>query len=189
MCRTAHLCGIVCAQTRIGEELGLTEANLSLEEMRDPFGIAYWPEFRGRDGSRTPLPWDATLPHAGFTEAEAPWLPVAPEHHALSVASQEADPDSLLQDWRRFLQFRREHRELIVGRQEMVDLPEPCFGFLRSHGSERMLCLFNLSDTEIRVDLRVAGLKRKQILPPYGAAFHSIDARVPMPKYSFTAGD
>ena len=30
-----------------GEELGLTEAELRPEHLRDPFGIAYWPEFRG----------------------------------------------------------------------------------------------------------------------------------------------
>ena len=45
-----------------GEELGLTEAELAESDLHDPFGIAYWPEFRGRDGSRTPMPWrrDAT---------------------------------------------------------------------------------------------------------------------------------
>src|SRR5258705_1378052 len=151
--------GSVCVYQ--GEELGLTEANLALEDMRNAFGIAYWPEFRASDGSRTPLPWDATLPHAGFTEAEAPWLPVAPEHHALSVASQEADPDSLLQDWRRFLQFRREHRELIVGRLEMADRPEPCFGARRSHGRKRSRARFNLSNTKTRADLRSPGRKPK----------------------------
>ena len=39
-----------------GEELGLTEAELGWDDLQDPFGIAYWPEFCGRDGSRTPMP-------------------------------------------------------------------------------------------------------------------------------------
>ena len=39
-----------------GEELGLPEAYLTEGDLRDPFGIAFWPEFRGRDGSRTPMP-------------------------------------------------------------------------------------------------------------------------------------
>jgi alpha-glucosidase len=177
------LCGSVCLYQ--GEELGLTEADLSLEQMQDPFGIAYWPEFRGRDGSRTPMPWDGTQPHAGFTQGGIPWLPVPPEHRPLSVAGQEADENSLLQDWRRFLRFRRAHLELIMGRLATVDFPEPCFGFLRSHGDERMLCLFNLSDTEITLDLRPAGLNRQQVLGPYGAAFHSIGARIPAPEYGF----
>jgi alpha-glucosidase len=177
--------GSVCLYQ--GEELGLTEADLTLEQMQDPFGIAYFPEFRGRDGSRTPMPWDDATPHAGFTAANKAWLPVSPEHHELAVSRQEADENSLLQDWRRFLQFRREHPEMIMGRLETVDLPEPCFGFLRSHGNDRMLCLFNLSDAEISLDLSAAGLKRRQILRPYGAAFHGIDARVPTPEYGFVA--
>ena len=37
-----------------GEELGLTEAMLDDDDLRDPFGIAYWPEFRGRDGGLEP---------------------------------------------------------------------------------------------------------------------------------------
>src|SRR5580658_2884172 len=33
-----------------GDELGLPEAELARDQLRDPFGIAFWPEFRGRDG-------------------------------------------------------------------------------------------------------------------------------------------
>ena len=39
-----------------GEELGLTDAELEEHQLQDPFGIAYWPEFRGRDGSRCRTP-------------------------------------------------------------------------------------------------------------------------------------
>src|SRR4051794_24361211 len=70
--------GSVCLYQ--GEELGLTEADLREADLRDPFGIAYWPEFRGRDGSRTPMPWCAEAPHAGFTTGDRPWLPVPPAH-------------------------------------------------------------------------------------------------------------
>src|SRR6185312_12903681 len=55
-----------------GEELGLPEAELAAEHLKDPFGIAYWPEFRGRDGSRTPMPWRNGAPHGGFTAADTP---------------------------------------------------------------------------------------------------------------------
>ncbi len=83
--------GSVCLYQ--GEELGLTEAELTLDQLRDPFGIAYWPEFRGRDGSRTPIPWRAGVPHAGFTAGgDAPWLPMPAAHHALAVDRAEADP-------------------------------------------------------------------------------------------------
>ncbi|WP_266096800.1 alpha-amylase family glycosyl hydrolase, partial [Acinetobacter baumannii] len=45
--------GSVCIYQ--GEELGLSEANLAFEDLQDPYGIRFWPEFKGRDGCRTPM--------------------------------------------------------------------------------------------------------------------------------------
>jgi alpha-glucosidase len=33
-----------------GEELGLGEGRVPYEALRDPYGIAFWPAFKGRDG-------------------------------------------------------------------------------------------------------------------------------------------
>jgi glycosidase len=35
------------------------------------YGIAFWPEFKGRDGCGTPIPWQSDHPHAGFTCLDA----------------------------------------------------------------------------------------------------------------------
>ncbi|EDX76546.1 hypothetical protein MC7420_4802 [Coleofasciculus chthonoplastes PCC 7420] len=35
--------------------------------MQDPLGIAAYPVMKGRDGSRTPIPWQAEAHQAGFT--------------------------------------------------------------------------------------------------------------------------
>ena len=50
-----------------GEELGLTEAELSFEDLQDPYGIKFWPKFKGRDGCRTPMVWDSKTAQAGFS--------------------------------------------------------------------------------------------------------------------------
>ena len=42
-----------------GEELGLPEVDLRRDQLRDPVGDLYYPLFKGRDGCRTPMPWDA----------------------------------------------------------------------------------------------------------------------------------
>jgi alpha-glucosidase len=148
--------GSVCMYQ--GEELGLTESELALEDMRDPFGIAYWPEFRGRDGSRTPMPWQHDCAHGGFTTGPAPWLPVPADHHPLAVSAQEQDQAALLHAWRAFLRFRRTHPALIQGTLSPVtDLPDCCVGFVREHEEERILCLFNLSDAPVRLDLAAFG--------------------------------
>jgi alpha-glucosidase len=135
-----------------GEELGLPEAELAPEDMRDPFGIAYWPEFRGRDGSRTPMPWQHDAPQAGFTIGQ-PWLPVSPEHPALAVDVQETDGGALLHAWRGFLAWRKAHPALVSGALRPLDLPAPVLGFVREGEDERIACLFNLSGADAVVDL------------------------------------
>jgi alpha-glucosidase len=134
-----------------GEELGLTEAELTLEQMRDPFGIAFWPEFRGRDGSRTPMPWTADRPHGGFTDGETPWLPVPHTHRPLAVDAQETA--GLLRDWRRFLAWRNTCPALRVGNLEPLDLAAPLVGFVRQHEEQRVIAVFNLSDQTVTTDL------------------------------------
>ncbi len=148
-----------------GEELGLPEAELSAEQLRDPFGIAYWPEFRGRDGCRTPMPWVSDAAHAGFS-AGAPWLPVPEAHAALAVDAQEADAGALLQEWRRFLSYRRAHPVLAHGDTEMLALPAPLIGFVRSDANERVVCLFNVSGEGVEVPRCFAGAPGW--LGPYG---------------------
>ena len=42
-------------------------------ELKDPVGDLYYPLYRGRDGCRTPVPWDSGAPNLGFTTG-SPWL-------------------------------------------------------------------------------------------------------------------
>jgi alpha-glucosidase len=137
----ASLRGSVCIYQ--GEELGLPEAEVPFEQLQDPYGIAFWPNFKGRDGCRTPMPWNGDA-HAGFSTS-APWLPLAPTHHALSVAEQERREDSPLQGYRRFLRWRTQQPALIDGDIQFLDTPEPILAFTRNTGEQTLLCVFNLS--------------------------------------------
>jgi len=139
--------GSVCLYQ--GEELGLPEAELALEDIRDPFGLTYWPEFRGRDGSRTPMPWEAGAPQAGFSSGQ-PWLPVPAAHHPLAVDRQEGDAASLLHTWRRLLRQRQAHPALVRGAQQALDLPAPLAGLVRDYAGQRILAVFNLSGAPVR---------------------------------------
>ena len=60
--------GSVCLYQ--GEELGLPEAEVPFERIQDPYGKVLWPEFKGRDGCRTPMPY--TRPRRA---ASRPWSP------------------------------------------------------------------------------------------------------------------
>lgn len=135
--------GLVCVYQ--GEELGLPQAPLERGHLRDPFGIAYWPQFPGRDGSRTPMPWRGGAAHAGFSESERPWLPVPAEHHALAVDQQSGRPGSVLEAWRACLALRRRHPALGAGQVDLLDEDGPVLAFERRLDGERLFCAFNLS--------------------------------------------
>ncbi|MDB5644293.1 MAG: alpha-glucosidase [Hyphomicrobiales bacterium] len=135
-----------------GEELGLTEADLAPGDMRDPFGLAYYPQFKGRDGSRTPIPWVAGDASNGFTEG-APWLPAQTDHGALAVDAQENDPGSLLAHWRDLLAWRKRSPEIRHGALIPLDTPEPVTGFVRESDGRRTICLFNFSDQPAVADV------------------------------------
>ena len=137
--------GSVCLYQ--GEELGLPEADVPFEALQDPYGKAFWPTFKGRDGCRTPMPWDASE-QAGFSTASA-WLPVPDAHRARSVASQEQQPDSVLHAVREFLAWRKTQTELVTGSIKFVDAPEPLLAFVREQDGKRLLVAFNLSGGDV----------------------------------------
>jgi len=128
-----------------GEELGLEEAELAYDDIRDPYGLTMWPVYQGRDGARTPMPWRADAPAGGFTEGE-PWLPVPASHRARAVDRQESDDASTLALLRRFLAWRRDRAALRVGHWRRLDAAEPVLAFARwTDAGERLVCAFNLS--------------------------------------------
>jgi alpha-glucosidase len=134
-----------------GEELGLPEAELTLDELQDPYGIEFWPEFKGRDGCRTPMVWVTDNGTGGFSSAR-PWLPVKAPHLPLSVAAQEADPTSMLAHYRAALAFRRAHRVLRSGAMADIAASGDVATFRRS-GDEEIFCAFNLGEGTAEVTL------------------------------------
>ena len=142
--------GSVCIYQ--GEELGLTEADLDQADLRDPWGIEFYPAHKGRDGCRTPMPWNSEAENAGFG-AGRPWLPIPREHLALAVDRQSGDPGSVLCAFRRFLAWRRGQPALRLGAFRMVEMPAPVFAFERELAGRTLLCAFNLSNQAVQVDL------------------------------------
>ena len=126
-----------------GEELGLPQADVPFERLRDPEAIANWPETQGRDGARTPMPWRSDAPNAGFSAGE-PWLPLDPAHVPLAVDAQERDRCSILNLTRRLVALRRREPALRNGGIRIVDAPEPLVAFERESEGARLLCVFNL---------------------------------------------
>ncbi len=134
-----------------GEELGLPEAELSQDELQDPYGIEFWPEFKGRDGCRTPMVWVTDNASGGFTSG-TPWLPVKAPHLPLSVAAQDGQPSSMLTHYRAALAFRRAHKVLRTGAMADIRATGDVAAFRRS-GDAEIFCAFNLCDNTAEVAL------------------------------------
>ena len=155
----ASLRGSIC--TYQGEELGLTEAEVPYEQLQDPYGIAFWPEFKGRDGCRTPLPWLADKEHGGFTDGQ-PWLPVAQDHITMAIDKQSQDKNSVLTAYQQFLQWRKTKPELVTGDISFLPAADELLVFSRSlPGSEqKLLVLFNLSANSITTEIESSSAKQ-----------------------------
>jgi alpha-glucosidase len=111
-----------------GEELGLPEVlDLPDEVLRDPMWARSGHTERGRDGCRVPIPWTSTGPSLGFGDGSG-WLPQPEDWAKLSVAEQQASPESMLSLYRTVLRLRR---ALPFGDFEWVDLPGDLLGFRR----------------------------------------------------------
>lgn len=143
--------GSVCLYQ--GEELGLPEAELAFEDLQDPYGITMWPEFKGRDGCRTPMAWSADAPHAGFSTGDRTWLPVPSEHLPLSVDVQEGRSDSLLTYFTQLLHWRREQPALLHGQMALLPAHDQVLAYVRTDGQQRVLCAFNFSDAPAELTL------------------------------------
>ena len=142
--------GSVCSYQ--GEELGLTEADIPFEQLQDPYGVAFWPNFKGRDGCRTPMPWDNSENHAGFSQNN-PWLPVAEEHRGISVDQQNNDPDSVLNHYRQWIKWRHQTPAIREGDIEFIDAGEKLLMFVRQHQDQKILMCFNLDESRCEVDI------------------------------------
>lgn len=142
MALLASLGGSFCIYQ--GEELGLPEAVVPFERLQDPYGITFWPDFIGRDGCRTPMPWSSAEPFGGFSTVE-PWLPLSESHRSLAVDLQSQDRDSTLAFNRSFLAWRRTQPALRRGTPSFLDTPEPLLAVWREMEDQRVLAVFNLS--------------------------------------------
>ncbi|MEP3296527.1 MAG: alpha-amylase family glycosyl hydrolase [Pseudoruegeria sp.] len=142
--------GTVCIYQ--GEELGLPEADVSLEDLQDPYGLEFWPEYKGRDGCRTPMVWENNNQNAGFSDVK-PWLPVSDTHLHINVATQANDPDAMLHHYKAAIALRHAHPALATGRHSDLSNVGDVLHFQRHQDGTEIFCAFNLSDAPATISL------------------------------------
>ena len=145
-----------------GEELGYgNRAWLSIDEFNDvqtrgeyDFALSegFTPQQAlaacnrfSRDNARTPMQWDASA-NAGFTTG-MPWLPVHADYAEINVETESADPDSVLNWYRRLSELRRSRDEMLAGSyEELVPESEQIYAYRRAGEKSVAVMLANLSD-------------------------------------------
>ncbi|MDW9414081.1 alpha-glucosidase [Sinorhizobium meliloti] len=164
----ASLRGTICLYQ--GEELGLPEAELAFEELRDPYGIRFWPAFAGRDGCRTPMVWERELSNAGFS-AGTPWLPVRDGHRMLAVDAQEGVEGAVLEHYRQTLGFRRAQSALVDGDMIFLGTNQDLLIFTREKDDERLLFVFNLTQEPQTFHLPTTLVAEPHPMPGFAPVF------------------
>jgi len=151
-----------------GDELGLPEASIPYEQIQDPWGKFMWPEWQGRDGCRTPMPWNKEAAAAGFsantTDRQSPWLPIPTEHKKIAVNLQEKDERSVLRQTRDFIHWRKTQPLLQLGDIKFHETEnDNIIAFDRYIDDERMTCVFNITEE--------AAVFNGENYPPLSATF------------------
>jgi alpha-glucosidase len=135
-----------------GEEIGMrTHPPSRIDEVRDPVGRTFWPRYKGRDGTRRPMPWTAAA-GAGFSGA-TPWLPLPPDTASRNVDAQEASRDSILNFYRALTRLRRNLVPLHAGAYRGVGAGPNVFAFVRDSRDASAVVILNMAASE--VDARI----------------------------------
>ena len=113
----------------------------------------------GRDGCRSPMPWDGSADH-GWAGAE-PWLPWSPEPEIRNVADLRGKESSILHLYRRILAARRASPALSMGSWRAVEAPAGVLAYGREEGEDRRVVVVNF--TSEAVDVRVDGRWRIEV--------------------------
>ena len=120
-----------------------------------------------RNGLRTPMQWNAGK-NGGFSSANQTYFPVIDDeqygYQKVNVTSQENDSNSYLSATRYLIQLRKQHPELQKGKLTILDNNDPqVFGYWRTLGEQKTLCLYNLSAETHSVSLNL-GVSNGQLV-------------------------
>ena len=146
-----------------GEELGMTNIKLELEQYKDieihnlyaeRTELGYTHEevmssiwARGRDNARTPMQWTAGE-NAGFTTG-TPWLPVNENHTEINAEAALADENSVFHHYRKLIALRKTIPEFRSGTFELLcPEDEQVFVYTRDTLTGHLLVVCNFSGEE-----------------------------------------
>lgn len=146
-----------------GDELGMTNIKFdSINQYRDIETLALYQmtknkggdlqdflngqKMGARDNGRTPFQWNSDE-KAGFTTAN-PWIKINENCKTINVATEEKDPNSCLNYFRKMIQLRKNNQVLVYGAYKLLAPNDPqVYAYTRTLGNKKLLILLNFSKT------------------------------------------
>ncbi len=133
-----------------GEEIGMSNTKLARSEIVDPLGKKFWPIYKGRDVSRTPMQWDQS-DYAGFSTVR-PWLPVNSDYEKVNAAAQMKDRYSILNLYRKLISLRKKNKALTLGEWiPVVKGKNNVFAYFRIYNDETIFVALNFSSAPRKI--------------------------------------
>ena len=144
-----------------------------------------------RNGVRTPMQWSADR-NAGFSQAHPHrlFLPVNvdPEYHyeSINVATQQANPESLLWWMKKLIALRKRYRALSLGRLKFLH-PENAkvLAYIAEYKNEKILVIANLSRFAEYIELDLSEWEGENLIELFG---HNPFPAITEKPYFFTLG-
>ena len=132
-----------------GDEIGMRDVPIPVEEIQDPQGLNMPDKDLSRDPCRTPMQWSDT-PHAGFSNA-TPWLRVDRKYTRVNVEAQRNQYVSMLSLYRKLIQLRNAEPALNQGAYTPVAANEQLIAYRRDSAlGDSFLIVLNLTSRPCR---------------------------------------
>lgn len=132
-----------------GEEIGMTDVEISWEQTVDPAGCNEGREnyaAKSRDPVRTPFQWDDSN-LAGFTSGTGTWLPVGPNYREVNVKVESSNPKSHLNVFKSLMKLR-ESDTFLYGDWRTIAINDNVFAIIRDlKSSSAYVTLVNLGSS------------------------------------------
>ncbi len=150
-----------------GEEIGMTNGDFKcLKELKDVESsninqamkkLMFIHSIRrklilqtSRDNARTPVQWDDSE-NAGFTTGE-PWLKINANKSFINVSDEEKDENSILNFYKKMIEFRKSSKALSDGSYRRVASPYDVYIFTRESEEQRLYVYCNLTSSVKNVE-------------------------------------
>uniref|UniRef100_A0A8D8E103 Maltase 2 n=1 Tax=Culex pipiens TaxID=7175 RepID=A0A8D8E103_CULPI len=137
-----------------GEELGMTDTDISWADTKDPSACQtnqnVYQQYT-RDPARTPFQWDATA-NAGFTTASKPWLPVNSNYATINVDSEQKADKSHLKVFEELVKLRDDD-DFHSSQFGTAVLGQSTFAIIRIANGRTYFTLVNLANAQDTVNV------------------------------------